>query len=57
MKYTIEIHQIYEIEVEAGEDWDTKLDQSQRTYWADGKETDGVVLLHTGTEVLDEKEA
>lgn len=53
MKYTIELRYIYEIEVQDGQDFGEVLEQSLKTYYTTGVETDNVTLLAVNTEVLE----
>lgn len=53
MKYTIEMRYIYEIEVQDGQDFGEVLEQSLKTYYTTGVETDNVTLLSANTEVLE----
>lgn len=53
MKYTIEMRYIYEIEVQDGQDFGDVLEQSLKTYYTTGVETDNVTLLSANTEVLE----
>lgn len=52
-KYTIEMRYIYEIEVQDGQDFGEVLEQSLKTYYTSGVETDNVTLLSANTEVLE----
>jgi hypothetical protein len=52
-KYTIEMRYIYEIEVQDGQDFGEVLEQSLKTYYTTGVETDNVTLLSANTEVLE----
>jgi O-phosphoseryl-tRNA(Cys) synthetase len=51
--YTVELRQIYEVTVEEGQDWTEALDESLRTYYKTGVETDDVTMLHSAFEVLE----
>ena len=52
-KWTIEVHQIYEITTEGDEFWGDVLDKSLETYYKTGVEIDQVTLLDASNEVID----
>jgi len=52
-KWTIEVHQIYEIITEGEEYWGDVLDKAQETYYKTGVEIDEVTLLNASNEVID----
>jgi len=52
-KWTIEVHQIYEIITEGEEYWGDVLDKAQETYYKTGVEIDAVTLLNASNEVID----
>lgn len=52
-KWTIEVHQIYEITTEGEEYWGDVLDKAQETYYKTGVEIDSVTLLHASNEIID----
>jgi hypothetical protein len=52
-KWTIEVHQIYEIITDGDEYWGDVLDKAQETYYKTGVEIDAVTLLNANNEVID----
>jgi hypothetical protein len=52
--YTVEVRQIYDIEVKAGEDWADVLDKALQTYYTTGVEADQVTLINHDVEIITE---
>ena len=52
-KYTIEIRQIWEVQVKEGEEWADILDKSQELWWREGVEIDQVTLFSYDADVID----
>jgi hypothetical protein len=52
-KYTVEIRQIWEIQVKEGEFWGDVLDLSQKKWWCEGIEIDAVTLYSSDNDIID----
>jgi hypothetical protein len=51
-KWTIEVHQIYEITTNDDEFWGDVLDKSLETYYKTGVEIDQVTLIDASNEII-----